>query len=738
MGALDDLAKGSAPAKHKRQEPIVNIPSALLNLGKGALDVLQRPGEAIEHGIATHSIGNGFGALIHGETPQQHDQDRAAIRQHLGIEGWYSHLPHLAQGTIDTLLDTALDPTSYLGGAGVFKKAATVIGEHATPSIMHAFESLAQHAPAAARPMLEKVGEDAAKIHDATSGGGHNVAHMFRSLADKQGAEGVRQGKRVLAHITAQGAHQSALTQALNVYLKPLEALPKEQQILVLRRINRGQIAKLPPELQKVAQAYKTMTDARFWLNGSREVRKRLAAQGFTLPENLKSFDHGPLGVARANNYRKDYVTMPRDLTPEEAQATMRGRDLGKIKDANLKSRNARGLTSEPSIYVDAAKAANAGSARAGSRMVLRRNLTNLFGGPAKAQIQQGGGKLSPVSLQLLGQAAKQFGRTRVGQAGFKAAVPSAVREALKSDARKEPALNTLGMLQRAGDIGKGSLFVQPLPHMRNIGTLLAAMNPAAIPGALKNFADLKFGFAGPAEEYAKLGEAAQHGAIGRNYEGNPFREFIEQFGAPGKAVGKVYGASNKMLWGFDKAAKKAAYDWEKKETKDPHLAAFNVGKQLVNYENAAPVAENARFLAPFARWRFGMPIALGKSVLEHPERTLFLDRATGGAATGNDVDVPGIGKVKSINPLEEINAGAGRYARGSTSAWLRGLTYPNAGEYYLHSLPGVFQVSPPNPYNIPESKGDKALFQLTGLSKQTKKQAAPSGGSALDALMHP
>ena len=724
-----------------------------MNLGKGALDLLGRPGEAVEHGVATGDVLGAFGSLFKGESQQQHDQDRAAIRQRLGIEGWYEHLPHLAQGTVDTLVDTVLDPTTYLGGAGVLRRGALGMGEHALPAAIKGFEGLLQHAPAAIRPMLEKLGEDAAKIHDVTSGGGKPMAHMFRSLAAKDGAQGVQQGKRVVAAITAQGAHQDALTRSLDVFLKPLEALPKDEQTQVLRAIHGGTVDKLPDNLKAAAQSYKTMTDSRFWLSGGKAVRARLKAQGFELPEQLKPFDKGPLGIARANNYRRNYVTMPHDLNEEEAQQVaqrFRGRNLSRVNDTHLRQRAATGSVEDnPDLYLESAKGANAGAARAQSRMVLRKTLTNTFGGPAKAQLLKGAGKLipdgqselSPLARQLLGQKAKAVGRARVGQAAFKAAVPRAVRDALvQENTAKEPALNILGMAQKAGDIGKGSIFIQPTGHMRNIGALLMAANPAALPNALKTFADLKFGFASPAEEFKTLGKAAESGAIGRSYgESTPFLQALQHVPVAGKALAPVYKASSKMLWGFDKAAKKAAFDSSLKETKDPLLAGFNVGKQLVNYENAAPLAQNARFLAPFARWRFGMPVALGKSLAEHPERFLMMNRATGGALSGANPIHTQNGDYNLISPFSEVNNGAGKYARGSSAAWLRGLTYPNAGEYYVHSLPGVYQVSPPNPYNIPETQGDKMLFQFTGLSKkQPKKSGAASGGSALDALMKP
>lgn len=763
MGALDDLAKPSGTLKLKRSEPIITIPKPIMDLGKGALSHLQDVGnmsrEIVAHPGESNSVqymldllnplaknhkaieSHAYDSAV-GHNQQQNDANMTAIRERAGIQKWYEGLPHLAQGAVDTAIQMGLDPTTFAGGAGATRQLSTAVGENALPLAM----KVGKHLP-------ESITEDAAKIHDATSGGGKPIAHMFRSLAAKDGAHGVQQGKRVVAAITAQGAHQDALTRSLDVFLKPLEALPKDEQTQVLRAIHGGNVDQLPDDLQGAAKSYKLMTDSRFWLSGGKAVRARLKSQGFELPEQLQPFDKGPAGIARASNYRKNYVTMPHDLDPQEAEQVaqrFKGRNLNKISDANLRQRvNPGSVEDNPDLYLESAKSANASAARAQSRMQLRKTLTDVFGGPAKATLKKNAGtlvpegesELSPLAKQMLLQKAKAVGKDRVGQAAFKSAVPSSVRDALvQENAKKEPALNILAGMQKAGDIGKGSIFIQPTGHMRNIGALLMAMNPAALPNALKTFADLKFGFAGPAEQYAKLGDSIEHGAIGRSFnESTPFLDALEKVPVAGKALAPVYKASSKMLWGFDKAAKKAAYDSSLKETGDPLLAGFNVGKQMVNYENAAPIAQNARFLSPFARWRFGMPVALGKSIAEHPERYLLMDRATGGALSGDQPIHTKNGDYNLISPFSEVNGGAGRYARGSASAALRGLTYPNPLQYWLHSLPGVYQVSPPNPYNIPETQGDRALFQFTGLSKkQSQKATSTTGGSALDALMKP
>jgi hypothetical protein len=237
--------------------------------------------------------------------------------------------------------------------------------------------------------------------------------------------------------------------------------------------------------------------------------------------------------------------------------------------------------------------------------------------------------------------------------------------------------------------------------HIFNIAGLQAVADPGSIPGTVKDtlnilahpdqrdtiLSDLinKYGAGGPefdrttpvADFLAKLntptraaGGAAiggTSGALSQNPDhseidpGERLRRILT-----GAAVGAGTGAVapsamqffNKATWAYDDAAvQRMAQGLEKKGLATGYDAGRQARRSLVDYTNVSPFTEAAKNALPFATFNTQIPGAVLSAVAKNPVRTEALNRLSGGALLGGDVQPggPGGDKVRLYNPPAEI-----------------------------------------------------------------------------------
>jgi hypothetical protein len=308
-----------------------------------------------------------------------------------------------------------------------------------------------------------------------------------------------------------------------------------------------------------------------------------------------------------------------------------------------------------------------------------------------------------------------------------------------KAGAEPTPVGELMRSLLGAGAYGKASLFYNPLPHQRNIATLLAAANPLAFPGAIGKYAALRAGFASPSTEAKVLGPAMRAGATsGPHLEETSLGKELKQLGtyiskkAPLKGaglgsvfggLGNIYNASGRMLWGWDKAAKSALLRSEAKHYGgDMQRAAAAVQRKLVNYSMPSDAQKALRNIMPFATWATGMPLGLGESWLTHPENTLALMRATGGSIGGKPTMEQQRGPLPAgeyqrttpISKLNELTIDPWKYLVGELGATPRG-GLGMAAEKLVGRPASVVKVGP---FTFPQAVVEDALTRTPIVSE--------------------
>lgn len=481
--------------------------------------------------------------------------------------------------------------------------------------------------------------------------------------------------------------------------------------------------------------------------------------------------------------------------------ATKRGGfDVASVQDPRLLRRLSEPaqILNDPDLYREAMYGAIRGSARTTAAADLRKLLTSNFApqemrtyfkanpfreaaapedlSPEAAQTRlesiRARNLPSPAARKAAGPLVEIGGRAaRVGPGGYSAdiaragvkfsrlpssyramqrymAVPADIRGALKDESRVvKPGVGELfDQAQNLGDLGKATLFTTPFAHMRNIGTLLAVADPLAVPDALRTYGKMGAGLFGrsaaPEAQFRAIADAARAGASGsRNVEQSGLVRALAKGGKIGKAASRYYAGVGKSLWAFDDAAKAALFRRNLQFFKDPLVAAYHTQKQMVDYGLLSPFQRAARVVAPFASWRTAMPGALAKSVAEHPERLLALNRATGGAFGGQPFQAGGsqrqfVSPVSEGSALLDVPKGAAKYGRGALSltarealdALLHGIgvkgkqanwaTYGiSPGTYALKNLPFVGQgmsLAGHGLFDTPAT--DELLYLLTGI----------------------
>ncbi len=191
MSAFDDLKPGAGGSAFDSLQPKkasafdALTPKAASSGGEGlgsrALDLLARPGNATEAALA-RGPGAGLQTLMHSEDQGQHQTDRDTIKSALHVKRIIDALPDgPIKGTVDTLIDTGLDPTTYLGGLGVFEKGANLLGRAGITGAAKGIEAAGKVSP--------KLGEVLGTAHDVFVPGGSQMGALKRDLILQHGGK---------------------------------------------------------------------------------------------------------------------------------------------------------------------------------------------------------------------------------------------------------------------------------------------------------------------------------------------------------------------------------------------------------------------------------------------------------------------------------------------------------------------------------------------------------------------
>lgn len=217
------MPKQNTPPPNPMQVSEDALTNALLGgvkkIGGSALDLLDRGRQAVQADIAGRNAGKVF---THGETPGQSDNNRAVLRHRLGLDnphsflghfGTYQDAPHWEQGLVDAFLDTATDPVTYAGGAGLARKAFLELADHGGPMALRAFEALRgmadAHPGSTANRAVNAISDIAEHLSNATTPGGEASAHIARTLAVKTGSNRTYQQLYALRNVYDSILHQA-------------------------------------------------------------------------------------------------------------------------------------------------------------------------------------------------------------------------------------------------------------------------------------------------------------------------------------------------------------------------------------------------------------------------------------------------------------------------------------------------------------------------------------------------
>lgn len=238
--------------------------------------------------------------------------------------------------------------------------------------------------------------------------------------------------------------------------------------------------------------------------------------------------------------------------------------------------------------------------------------------------------------------------------------------------------------IQRLVELTNLPYFMLPFRHMANIGALTGLRDPMGLLETLGR----KIG-----QNFSPSLKAANNKMI-ENFQQRGLQGFSDYRGMPGGLQGlpalaaklkplapvahAIQGASNKAydwsqhtLWNWDDLARATLIKRGIARGIAPEEAAHQTNRALVDYGVTSPFTQSLYDVAPFATFRTGIPGAVLRSTLQHPERAQIADRLTGGTFTGGTGD-------QGIERMYLPPADVGRGVLGDPLGYLRGtLSWP-------------------------------------------------------------
>ena len=663
-GSLDSLygaARESAPGAKKPSKPKALLSAldpekrAIAGTGSKVLDLLSRSDRAVESAVAG---GNAGGTLAHGNTAAQQGADRAAIRHKMGLDdpssllgrsGTYDSAPQWERGLVDFGIDTALDPTTYAGGLGLLKRGAMGAAEHALPMTLKAagvFGKAAEKLGPEAKRATDWLGGLARDTYDRVTYGGELKRDLAGSQSPKQAA--ISFARAAAAKGGAEG-EKDALGEALSSRFHDIvDGLSKSDEHALYVALNNGTLYRLPKALRAKAADFKQLTDTAAHLLGTRNLKAQLASQGFKLPDWAKQFDQAGRAIMQPRNYRQAYLPLVHD-------GTVQGDWLDALNAKYGPQRVERATLNADDPFL---RERNTGMV-SGDNELQRAVIDRRFKAAANAFAAKGAQK----------RASQIFGTQKFNQ------VPIEARRFIENESSIDRG-KVLGALYNLVDLPKQALFMLPGRHMGNISFLQALHYPEALPDTVRNFAATARGASTPSVDAARatglagaasvdrnsrfadilsktplalrIGAGATAGGLGGYESDGPEGGILGALlgGVAGGKAPDLYRTSSRLLWAYDDAAKAAALKsampkyvrsgMSQSEARD--VAAKEVGDRLVRYDQRSDFTKAAGGFAPFATWRTKLPGAIGRALIEHPERVNMASRAFP-ASTGSLVD---------------------------------------------------------------------------------------------------
>lgn len=648
----------------------------------GALDLMQRPGMA---GMALASGRGGkaaWNAFVHSEPATAYQSDTARATMHLmgATPQEYEAMPGWRRAANEFAMQMIVDPTTYAGGTGLERRLVEGLGVRALPALMSVGPALARKYPQIA-PQIQKAVQFLTHVHDATTPGGKDWAAAARVQAEKHGSAGARTMERVTGAAMAQKATREAFPAVMEQLTKgALRGLKPSEAELVYKAVHLGKIERLPPKLRTAATMLQRVDRSIPWVMGNQDLRDHLIKLGYVPFKELAPFDHrAPRNLMSMNEFRENHVPLANEILTDEqkaaAEASLRKRIGGRKGVVDVRNKfltprkDFKNVAFDDQLQRDTFLKSFHAAGDTIASSDLRNDLRGFF--PHKAP------KIDPqTSLfpEWMSAAEREAADRQMPN------VPQEIQKLFTEKAGQEPTPvgEILRSLLGAGAYGKASLFYNPLPHQRNIATLLAAANPLAFPGAIADYVKSGFGLAKPSTEARVFSKAMRAGATtGPHLEETSLGKQLKNLGttistkAPLKGagvgavlggLGNIYNTSGRMLWGWDKAAKSALFRRELSYYGgDAQRAAAAVQRKLVNYSMPSDLQRSLRNVMPFATWATGMPLALAESALTHPENTLALMRATSGRIGGAPFTEPQrgplpAGEYQRTTPISKAN----------------------------------------------------------------------------------
>lgn len=734
------------------------------------IDLLTRPGAAHAHVAAQNpTLDRILGPLgmfrmdpnilTHGASQEQQGKDLQTIESSVGLP--HNWLSDMGVGAME-------DPTMALGASGASRAMFEAGTEHALPALM---KQWAEHS---GNDLVQHLGTKASQMHDFITPGGHNAAHALRTLALKDGRQGVQTYQALYGMRGAAEHSATDVTQALTTgFRRALSGLDNGERLQVFRAIDGGTIDSLPAKLKTAASDVQRYDRAIPWLGGSASLRKQMTTHGYALPEDLQQFDQGPRGVINADQFRANHVPGIHELDPDDALRLSKryemglrsSKDLTQTRNVQFRSRDNPVPITDPRAVEEAFE----GSFRRAGKQIaaadLRKTLAQHYAPIKEVQrslpaddavvtraieaYNQGNplAKLTRQSFDKLSQSVQEL-LTRPFQATKTVRltkrfpdVAQEIRDFFERPGEKMPETDWQqaqkladkyigGGTRYVSDLSRSLMFTTPFQHPMRIASLLLGHAPEQIPKAIEKYIRTGAGFAGPETRDKVLGDAARAGAAGAgNVEQSKLQEALLKIPLAGKPLSSWFGAVQKMVWGFDDAAKSALFEKYVKRYGDPYRAAYHVQHDMVDYGASSPMTEFGRSFSSFPTWRTRMPVAVARALAKNPHLFAMMARSAPallGAQFGDNKKLSSTALGEGIGAFNEPD----KYVRGSMSPstrigadllgihppWYKGQNWASYGidpiTYGAKSLPGGSLVSP----LFPSTPEEELLFQLFGI----------------------
>lgn len=233
------------------------------------------------------------------------------------------------------------------------------------------------------------------------------------------------------------------------------------------------------------------------------------------------------------------------------------------------------------------------------------------------------------------------------------------------------PAINEA--LQKYQRFRNALRFTLPFYHEANVTGLAAATDPlAAIEGFARGAVDPEINPL--AHLLGPLNTKGANSALIEGMRKAGVTSYVPERSVP-ELLQKVPGlaqlsrASGTALWKYDDLLRALATRNRELGGESLGDAARYVNKRMVDYGSNAPIANAAKSVVPFGKFRAGIPGAVALSLIEHPERYAALDRLTHGMFTGGtQTDENGNKKKWYLPSSDVLRLDPGAYARSSVA----------------------------------------------------------------------